>query len=190
MAKNINFKRVATLLDHLYCGPDKNSNTITLWQKTFKGVLNAQEARRLFEAFAGDAGYLLARSPRMMVWSKSANPQNWTEKWVENFFSDNAIQSSFGMKTGPDGKALWHRPSKSSTDEAAASEEDIAALAALKLKLQLSEYSDEELLAELQRRDDERKAAEERERKRRLIEEFLATWDLTIEDLLQYNQVI
>ena len=54
----------------------------------------------------------------------------------------------------------------------------------------LSEFSDEELYAELQRREEERKAAEELARKKALIEEFLTAYNLTIDDLLQVAEVI
>ena len=175
--KNIDFRRVSTILGNLYCGPDKNSNTIKLWQKSFKGVLNAQEAKRLFEAFAGDANYLIARTTRMMVWNKSANPDNWTATWCENFFKKHGIQSVFGMTCGPDGKAL-HPRKRSDKSRKSGSKKDLSA------------FSDEDLIAELQRRDDERKAAEEFARKKALIEEFLSTYDLAVDDLLEIAQVI
>ena len=54
----------------------------------------------------------------------------------------------------------------------------------------LESFSDEELLAELQRREDERKAAAELARKKALVEEFLAAYDLTMNDLLEIAQVI
>lgn len=54
----------------------------------------------------------------------------------------------------------------------------------------LEDYSDEDLLAELQRREDARKAAAEFARKKSLVEEFLAAYDMTKEDLLEIAEVI
>lgn len=54
----------------------------------------------------------------------------------------------------------------------------------------LDAFTDEQLLAELQRREEERKAAEELARKKALVEEFLAAYDLTMDDLLDIAQVI
>ena len=54
----------------------------------------------------------------------------------------------------------------------------------------LKDFSDEELLAELQRREDERNAAEELARKKALVEEFLTAYDLTMDDLMQIAEVI
>ena len=54
----------------------------------------------------------------------------------------------------------------------------------------LESFTDEELLAELQRREDERKAAAELARKKALVEEFLAAYNLTMDDLLEIAQVI
>lgn len=51
----------------------------------------------------------------------------------------------------------------------------------------LSSFSDDELYAELQRREDERKAAEELARKKALIDKFLADTGLTINDLKDYE---
>ena len=54
----------------------------------------------------------------------------------------------------------------------------------------LSEFSDEELYAELQRRDEERRAAERRAHVKDLLDEFLTTWEITKEDVLEYLEVI
>lgn len=54
----------------------------------------------------------------------------------------------------------------------------------------LAKFSDEELLAELQHREDERKAAEELAKKKVLVQEFLETWGLSLDDLLQIAEVI
>ena len=54
----------------------------------------------------------------------------------------------------------------------------------------LSSFTDEQLFAELQRREEERKAAEELARKKTLVEEFLAANNLTMGDLLDIAQVI
>jgi hypothetical protein len=199
MPRTIDFKRVSTLLGHLYCGPDKNSNTISLWVKFFKGVLNSQEVKRLFEAFAGNAGYLHARSPRMMVWSNSANPDNWTPTWCQNFFNKYNIQSVFGATLGPDGKVLHSRQRKSTMNELVYNdttgdfEEKKPSLPSRKkvnTAKSLSSFSDEDLYAELQRRDEERKAAAEFARKKSLVEEFLNAYELTMDDLMQIAEVI
>jgi hypothetical protein len=51
----------------------------------------------------------------------------------------------------------------------------------------LSSFTDEELYAELQRRENERKAAEELARKKALIDKFLADTGLTVNDLKDYE---
>lgn len=204
----INFNRVSTILGNLYSGPDKNRNTIKLWQNTFKGVLNTQEAKRLFEAFAGESGYLAAKSPRIMIWTNAANPSNWTSSWCENFFKKYSIKSVYGMTLGPDGKALHPRKKKSAmTDlvynEATGDFEASNQVATPKEVLIepckevdidkmpiLKDFSDEELLAELQRREDERKAAEELARKKAIVIEFLEAYGLTMDDLLAVAEVI
>ena len=207
--REIAANRISTILSNLYSGPDKNRNTIKLWQNAFKGVLNAQEAKRLFEAFAGEAGYLAAKSPRIMVWTKVANPSNWTPAWCENFFKKYSIKSVYGMTLGADGKALHPRKKKSvmtdlvynevtddfeSPNQVATPKETLIEPCKEEVDIDkmpiLKDFSDEELLAELQRREDERKAAEELARKKALVEEFLTAYDLTMDDLMQIAEVI
>lgn len=208
----INFNRVSTILSNLYSGPDKNRNTIKLWQNAFKGVLNAQEAKRLFEAFAGEPGYLAAKSPRIMVWTSAANPSNWTSPWCENFFKKYSIKSVYGMTLGADGKALHPKKRKSamtdlvynevtgdfeSPNQVATPKEVLIEpcreevdIDKMPIWANLKDFSDEELLAELQRREDERKAAEELASKKALVAEFLEAYGLTMEDLLSVAEVI
>lgn len=175
-ATTISFKRVATLLTTLYSGAGKNRNTIVLWQKYFSNCLSLSQAKLLFEAFS-EAGYLLAKSTRILVWSKSAQPDNWTEGWVENFFKKYEIpaedRSKYRLKSS-------YSVSECIPDETQ-EETDIRIL---------GQFTDDDLLAELQRREEVRKAEEELARKKALVEEFLTTWGLTLDDLLQIAKVI
>ena len=92
MPKEIAFSRVATKLDNLYSA-HKTDNCVKLWQKEFHGILSASEAKRLFELFAGELMLLEARTARMMVWAKKANPANWTPAWCKNTFEKYGIQT-------------------------------------------------------------------------------------------------
>lgn len=58
-----------------------------------------------------------------------------------------------------------------------------APIETVKVSSDLSSFTDEELYAELQRREDERKAAEERKRKISIINTFLIENNLSIDDL-------
>ena len=176
IAATVSFKRVAALLTTLYSGAGKTRNTIALWQKYFSDCLSLSQAKLLFEAFS-EAGYLLAKSARILVWSKIANPDNWTEGWVENFFEKYDIpaedRSKYRLKSS-------YSVSECVPDETQ-EETDIRIL---------GQFTDDDLLAELQRREEVRKAEEELARKKALVEEFLTTWGLTLDDLLQVAKVI
>jgi len=176
MAKQIDFSRVANKLVLIY-SQHKTDNTLSVWKKEFKDILNASEVKRLYELFSGELQLLQSAGGRNLCWSNHANKDNFTRTWSETIFKKYGIQSVFGPTMGADGKALHPRtnyirkPAPVTTGS-------------------LSSFTDEQLLAELQRREEERKAAEELARKKALVEEFLAAYNLTMDDLLDIAQVI
>lgn len=108
MKKEIAFARVATKLAVIYSA-HKTDNSVRLWKKEFDGILTGGETRRLFELFSGEFMFLEATGKRTLVWSKNANPNNWTEAWVKNVFDKYGIQTQYGPVLGPDGKMLHPR---------------------------------------------------------------------------------
>lgn len=177
MAKRIDFSRVANKLVLIY-SQHKTDNNLSVWKKEFKYILNAAEVKRLYELFSGELQLLQSTGGRNLSWSKHANKDNFTSAWSETIFKKYGVQSVFGPTMGPDGKVL--HPRTNYTRKPA----PVAATGSL------SSFTDEQLIAELQRREDERKAAEEFARKKALVEEFLTAYNLTMNDLLEIAQVI
>lgn len=206
MAKQIDFSRVANKLVLIY-SQHKTDNNLSIWKKEFKDILNAAEVKRLYELFSGDLQLLQSTGGRNLSWSKHANKDNFTRTWSETIFKKYGIQSVFGPTMGADGKALHPRTNYTRKQKATNMSElvydertgDFVPKGQLEspvapegevLSNDLSSFTDEQLLAELQRREEERKAAEELARKKALVEEFLAAYNLTMDDLLEIVQVI
>lgn len=100
------------------------------------------------------------------------------------------------MTLGTDGKAIHPRKKKSAMTDLVITAPKEVILEPCKEEVDidkmpiLKDFSDEELLAELQRREDERKAAEELARKKAIVIEFLEAYGLTMDDLLAVAEVI
>lgn len=107
----------------------------------------------------------------------TVHQDHFNDKAVEEVASSINLAEKIDPRYGKTKSEISEKPSLPSRKKKAASKN-------------LSEFSDEELYAELQRREEERKAAEELARKKALIEEFLTAYNLTIDDLLQVAEVI
>ena len=198
MAKQIDFSRVANKLVLIY-SQHKTDNNMSTWKKAFKDILNAQEAKRLYELFSGELQLLQSTGGRNLCWSNSTNKDNFTRDWCKTLFEKYGIQSVFGPTLGVDGKMLHPRANCTRTSESVSDKRASKLVVKEPASSEESSYNplhtlksftDEELLAELQRREDERKAAAELARKKALVDEFLAAYDMTIDDLLEIAQVI
>lgn len=208
MAKRIDFSRVANKLVLIY-SQHKTDNNLSVWKKEFKDILNAAEVKRLYELFSGDLQLLQSTGGRNLSWSKHANKDNFTRDWSETIFKKYGIQSVFGPTLGVDGKVLHPRTNytRKTTNMSELIYDERTGDFVPKEQLEspiapegqqfdcsgaliddLSSFTDEQLLAELQRRKEERKAAEELARKKALVEEFLAVYSLTMDDLLKIAQ--
>lgn len=209
MAKQIDFSRVANKLVLIY-SQHKTDNTLSIWKKEFKDILNAAEVKRLYELFSGELQLLQSTGGRNLSWSNRANKDNFTRTWSETIFKKYGIQSVFGPTLGVDGKAIHPRTNYTRKQKTGNMSElvydertgDFVPKGQLEspvapegktfdcsgvLSKDLSSFTDEELLAELQRR---KAAAEELARKKALVKEFLTAYNFTIEDLLKIAQVI
>ena len=108
MAKELDYSRIANKLVLIYSG-HKTDNTLSVWTKEFKDILNAQEVKRLYELFSGALCLLVSNGGRKLTWTDRANKDNFTSKWCKSVFEKHGIQTVFGPTLGPDGKALHPR---------------------------------------------------------------------------------
>lgn len=114
-------------------------------------------------------------SPRMCT--ITVHQDHFNETAVEEIATSINLAETIDARYGKSKAELTAKPSLPSRKRVAS-------------KKNLSAFSDEELYAELQRRDDERKAAEKLAKNKALVEEFMTAYDLTIDDILQVAEVI
>ena len=171
---NPRIPKIAHLLRR-WCAEQSGRTCEAMFTKFMADVLTKGEAKRFFEVYANEP-ILRFYSSRMCT--ITVHQDHFNDKAVEEVASSIDLAEKIDPRYGKPRSAaeVVEKPSLPSRKKVTSKN--------------LSEFSDEELYAELQRRDEERKAAEELARKKALIEEFLAAYNLTIDDLLQVAEVI
>lgn len=170
---NQRIPKIAHLLRR-WCAEQSGRTCEAMFIRFMEDVLTKGEAKRFFEVYMNEP-ILKFYSSRMCT--ITVHQDHFNDKAVEEVASSINLAEKIDPRYGKTKSEISEKPSLPSRKKKAASKN-------------LSEFSDEELYAELQRREEERKAAEELARKKALIEEFLTAYNLTIDDLLQVAEVI
>lgn len=170
---NTRIPKIAHLLRR-WCAEQSGRTCEAMFIRFMSEVLTKGEAKRFFEVYMNEP-ILKFYSSRMCT--ITVHQDHFNDKAVEEVASSINLSEKIDPRYGKTKSEISEKPSLPSRKKKAASKN-------------LSEFSDEELYAELQRRDEERRAAERRAHVKDLLDEFLATWEITKEELLEYCEVI
>ena len=170
---NQRIPKIAHLLRR-WCAEQSGRTCEAMFIRFMEDVLTKGEAKRFFEVYMNEP-ILKFYSSRMCT--ITVHQDHFNDKAVEEVASSINLAEKIDSRYGKTKSEISEKPSLPSRKKKEASKN-------------LSEFSDEELYAELQRRDEERRAAERRAHVKDLLDEFLTTWEITKEDVLEYLEVI
>lgn len=170
---NTRIPKIAHLLRR-WCAEQSGRTCEAMFIRFMSDALTKGEAKRFFEVYMNEP-ILKFYSSRMCT--ITVHQDHFNDKAVEEVASSINLAEKIDPRYGKTKSEISEKPSLPSRKKKEVSKN-------------LSEFSDEELYAELQRRDEERRAAERRAHVKDLLDEFLATWEITKEELLEYCEVI